>query len=163
RAADGFILQLADPYLLEWTVKTVRSSAEAAGRDPAAITICVAAPAYVGDGLGHARDQCRWFGRMFGQHVADPVTRYGEDSAAAPTTDPPTSCSTRSWSGSACSVRRRRSWSGSPSSRSWAWTSSPSTPCTTPARRRSKPTARRSSLPCPETSRKVRPVPGYLI
>ena len=48
RCADGFILQLADPYLVEWTVKTVRSAAEAAGRDPASITICVAAPAYVG-------------------------------------------------------------------------------------------------------------------
>jgi probable F420-dependent oxidoreductase len=84
RAADGFILQLADPYLVEWTVKTVRAAAEAAGRDPAAITVCVAAPAYVGDDLGHARDQCRWFGGMVGNHVADLVTRYGETSAAVP-------------------------------------------------------------------------------
>lgn len=84
RAADGFILQLADPYLVEWTVKTVRAAAEAAGRDPATITICVAAPAYVGDDLGHARDQCRWFGGMVGNHVADLVTRYGETSAAVP-------------------------------------------------------------------------------
>ena len=38
RAADGFILQLADPYLVEWTIKTVRAAAEAAGRDPASIT-----------------------------------------------------------------------------------------------------------------------------
>ena len=84
RAADGFILQLADPYLVEWTVKSVRAAAEAAGRDPAAITICVAAPAYVSDDLGHARDQCRWFGGMVGNHVADLVTRYGESSAAVP-------------------------------------------------------------------------------
>jgi len=84
RAADGFILQLADPYLVEWTVKTVRASAEAAGRDPSAITICVAAPAYVGDDLARARDQCRWFGGMVGNHVADLVTRYGETSAAVP-------------------------------------------------------------------------------
>src|SRR4029434_179218 len=42
RRADGFILQLADPYLVEWTVKTVRSAAEAAGRDAAALTLCVA-------------------------------------------------------------------------------------------------------------------------
>jgi probable F420-dependent oxidoreductase len=84
RCADGFILQLADPYLVEWTVKTVRSAAEAAGRDPAAITICVAAPAYVGDDLAHARDQCRWFGGMVGNHVADLVTRYGAESAAVP-------------------------------------------------------------------------------
>jgi len=84
RCADGFILQLADPYLVEWTVKTVRSAAEAAGRDPASITICVAAPAYVGDDLAHARDQCRWFGGMVGNHVADLVTRYGAESAAVP-------------------------------------------------------------------------------
>ncbi|GAA0946970.1 TIGR03842 family LLM class F420-dependent oxidoreductase [Pseudonocardia zijingensis] len=84
RVADGFILQLADPYLVEWTVKTVRASAEVAGRDPAALTICVAAPAYVGDDLAHARDQCRWFGGMVGNHVADLVTRYGETSAAVP-------------------------------------------------------------------------------
>jgi probable F420-dependent oxidoreductase len=84
RKADGFILQLADPYLVEWTVKAVRAAAEGVGRDPAEITICVAAPAYVGDDLGHARDQCRWFGGMVGNHVADLVTRYGEASAAVP-------------------------------------------------------------------------------
>ncbi|WP_232665057.1 TIGR03842 family LLM class F420-dependent oxidoreductase [Pseudonocardia sp. TRM90224] len=84
RVADGFILQLADPYLVEWTVKTVRAAATAAGRDPGDVTICVAAPAYVGDDLAHARDQCRWFGGMVGNHVADLVTRYGESSAAVP-------------------------------------------------------------------------------
>lgn len=84
RVADGFILQLADPYLVEWTVKTVRAAAEAAGRDPASITICVAAPAYVGEDVAHARDQCRWFGGMVGNHVADLVTRYGAESAAVP-------------------------------------------------------------------------------
>ena len=41
----------------------------------------MAAPAYVGDDLGHARDQCRWFGGMVGNHVADLVTRYGESGA----------------------------------------------------------------------------------
>ncbi len=85
RCADGFILQLADPYLVEWTVKSVRAAAEAAGRDPDALTICVAAPAYVGDGsagsTAHARDQCRWFGGMVGNHVADIVGRYGSSGA----------------------------------------------------------------------------------
>jgi len=84
RCADGFILQLADPYLVEWTVKSVRAAAEAAGRDPSSITICVAAPAYVGEDLGHARDQCRWFGGMVGNHVADIVARYGDGGAAVP-------------------------------------------------------------------------------
>jgi len=78
RCADGFILQLADPYLVEWTVKSVRAAAEAAGRDPSTITICVAAPAYVGDDVDHQREQCRWFGGMVGNHVADIVARYGD-------------------------------------------------------------------------------------
>src|SRR5215213_7103166 len=78
RAADGFILQLADPVILRWTVARVRAAAEAAGRDPDALAICVAAPAYLGDDLAHARDQCRWFGGMVGNHVADLVRRYGE-------------------------------------------------------------------------------------
>ena len=77
---DGFILQLADPDIASWTIKAVRAAAEQAGRDPAAITICVAAPAYVSDDITHMRDQCRWFGGMVGNHVADIVMRYGESS-----------------------------------------------------------------------------------
>ncbi|MBH0779677.1 TIGR03842 family LLM class F420-dependent oxidoreductase [Nocardia bovistercoris] len=79
--ADGFILQLADPDITAWTIARVRAAAELAGRDPDAVTICVAAPAYVTDGstagLAHAREQCRWFGGMVGNHVADIVARYG--------------------------------------------------------------------------------------
>ncbi|MFE1260294.1 TIGR03842 family LLM class F420-dependent oxidoreductase [Streptomyces albogriseolus] len=82
--ADGFILQLADPFLTEWMVKAVRHAAAEAGRDPDAITVCVAAPAYVGDDLAHAREQCRWFGGMVGNHVADLVSRYGEHSGMVP-------------------------------------------------------------------------------
>ena len=76
---DGFILQLADPDIAAWTIRSVRDAAEEAGRDPDAITICVAAPAYVGDDLPHMRDQVRWFGGMVGNHVADIVARYGAD------------------------------------------------------------------------------------
>jgi probable F420-dependent oxidoreductase len=83
-SADGFILQLADPYLTEWMIKHVRDAAAEAGRDPDELTICVAAPAYVCDDLAHARDQCRWFGGMVGNHVADLVTRYGEGSDLVP-------------------------------------------------------------------------------
>jgi len=79
--ADGFILQLADLSIAEWTIKAVRAAAEAAGRDPKSVKICVAAPAYVGDDLPYMRDQTRWFGGMVGNHVADIVERYGENSA----------------------------------------------------------------------------------
>ena len=34
--------------------------------------------------LAHGRDQCRWFGGMVGNHVADIVARYGGDGAAVP-------------------------------------------------------------------------------
>jgi len=77
---DGFILQLADPQIVGWTIDAVRTAAEQAGRDPDDVTICVAAPAYVGDDLAHMRDQCRWFGGMVGNHVADIVDRYGKSS-----------------------------------------------------------------------------------
>jgi probable F420-dependent oxidoreductase len=79
--ADGFVLQCADPDIVRWTVGTMRAAAREAGRDPSAITVCVAAPAYVGDDLGHQRDQCRWFGGMVGNHVADLVARYGTGGA----------------------------------------------------------------------------------
>jgi probable F420-dependent oxidoreductase len=80
RKADGFILQLADPVILDWTMRHVHDAAKEAGRDPKEVKVCVAAPAYAGDDLAHQRDQCRWFGGMVGNHVADLVARYGEDS-----------------------------------------------------------------------------------
>jgi probable F420-dependent oxidoreductase len=85
---DGFILQLADLSIAEWTIAAVRAAAEAAGRNPDDITICIAAPAYVTDGtpegLAHGREQCRWFGGMVGNHVADIVARYGSDTSMVP-------------------------------------------------------------------------------
>jgi probable F420-dependent oxidoreductase len=87
--ADGFILQLADPYLTQYMIKAVRDAAAGAGRDPSEVKICVAAPAYVTDddspeALAHAREECRWFGGMVGNHVADLVTKYGEHSSMVP-------------------------------------------------------------------------------
>ena len=82
--ADGFILQLADPQIAAWTIGAVRRAAAAAGRDPDDLYVCVAAPAYVGDDLAHQRDQCRWFGGMVGNHVADLVDRYGDTGEAVP-------------------------------------------------------------------------------
>jgi len=86
---DGFILQLADTQIAEWTISSVRAAAADAGRDPDSLTICVAAPAYVGDdtpeSMAYMRDQVRWFGGMVGNHVADIVTRYGEQTEGIPT------------------------------------------------------------------------------
>jgi len=85
---DGFILQLADSSIAEWTIKAVKDAAVTAGRNPDDVYVCVAAPAYVTDGSpdahAHARDQLRWFGGMVGNHVADIVARYGDNGGAVP-------------------------------------------------------------------------------
>ena len=84
RHADGFVLQLADPRILEWTRGAVMEAAAAQGRVPGAVATCVVAPAYVGDDIAHQREQLRWFGGMVGNHVADLVKRYGEDPRRVP-------------------------------------------------------------------------------
>ncbi|CAN5120470.1 TIGR03842 family LLM class F420-dependent oxidoreductase [soil metagenome] len=78
---DGFILQMADLDVAEWMIATVRTAAADAGRDPMAVKFCVAAPMYIGNDVDHMRNQCRWFGGMVGNHVADIVAKYGEGSA----------------------------------------------------------------------------------
>jgi probable F420-dependent oxidoreductase len=84
RVADGLILQLADPYLVEWSIRNAAESHGASARAALSFSVCAAAPAYVGDDLAHQRDQVRWFGGMVGNHVADLVRRYGERSGAVP-------------------------------------------------------------------------------
>jgi probable F420-dependent oxidoreductase len=75
RIADGIILQLADPDLIRWFVGQVREAAMAAGRDPAAIKVQAAAPAYVGPrDLG--RERTRWFPALVSNHVLDLVNKY---------------------------------------------------------------------------------------
>lgn len=78
---DGFILQLADLDVAKWMIDQVRTAASNAGRDPDALTFCVAAPAYVGadtpESWEHMRSQTRWFGGMVGNHIADIVNKYG--------------------------------------------------------------------------------------
>jgi probable F420-dependent oxidoreductase len=78
---DGFILQCGDVDIAEWMIRTVRDAAEKAGRDPLSVKFCVAAPFYIGDDWEHMRDQCRWFGGMVGNHVADIVAKYGTSGA----------------------------------------------------------------------------------
>jgi probable F420-dependent oxidoreductase len=76
RVADGVILQLADPYIIEWTLQFLEEGATEAGRSLKDITVMSAAPAYVTDDLAHARDQVRWFPALVSNHVVDLVNRY---------------------------------------------------------------------------------------
>lgn len=76
RVADGLILQLADPFIIEWALRYLREGAEQAGRNPADIKVMAAAPAYLSEDLAHARDQVRWFPALVSNHVVDLVKRY---------------------------------------------------------------------------------------
>ncbi|HEX6331614.1 MAG TPA: TIGR03842 family LLM class F420-dependent oxidoreductase [Actinomycetota bacterium] len=76
RVADGLIMQLADPYIVEWSLRYVREGAEEAGRRFEDIQIMSAAPAYLTDDLAHARDQVRWFPALVSNHVVDLVNKY---------------------------------------------------------------------------------------
>jgi probable F420-dependent oxidoreductase len=76
RHADGVIVQLADPEIVEWIVGQVRRAAAEAGRDPAGIRVMACAPAHVSDDLAECVEQVRWFPAMVSNHVFDLLSRY---------------------------------------------------------------------------------------
>jgi len=76
RVADGVILQLADPDLIEWFVGFVWQGAKEAGRDPSKIEIMAAAPVWASKDLKVARERVRWFPALVSNHVMDLVGRY---------------------------------------------------------------------------------------
>ena len=83
RVADGVILQFADPHLIQWSLGFVREGALAAGRDPASIQVMAAAPVWVSDDLGAARERVRWFPALVSNHVMDLIARYDRDELPA--------------------------------------------------------------------------------
>ena len=84
RAADGVIIQLADPEIIQWTMATARRAAEEAGRDPSQLKCIVGAPSHVSDDIADAREQVRWFPAMVSNHVMDLIERYGADGSVVP-------------------------------------------------------------------------------
>ena len=78
RTADGLIMQLADPYILQWSLQFLREGAEEAGRTLDDIQIQVAAPCYITDDMEKARDQVRWFPALVSNHVVDLVNKYSD-------------------------------------------------------------------------------------
>src|SRR5438477_465461 len=80
RVADGVIIQLADPVIIQWIMDTARRAAEEAGRDPSELKCIVGAPSHISDDLADAREQSRWFPAMVSNHVMDLIERYGDDS-----------------------------------------------------------------------------------
>lgn len=79
RVADGVILQLADPDIIRWCMGFARRAAEEAGRDPDALQVMAAAPAYVSNDVARARDRVRWFPALVSNHVVDLINRYPRD------------------------------------------------------------------------------------
>lgn len=79
RVADGIILQLADPDIIRWCIGFMRAAAVEAGRDPDAIEVMAAAPAYVSDDISLAREKVRWFPALVSNHVVDLINRYPKD------------------------------------------------------------------------------------
>jgi probable F420-dependent oxidoreductase len=75
RVADGVILQLADPDLIEWFVGQVRDAETAAGRPPGSVRVQAAAPAHLGD-LAACRERTRWFPALVSNHIVDLVNKY---------------------------------------------------------------------------------------
>ena len=80
RVADGVIIQLADPQIIQWIMDTARRAAEEAGRDPSELKCIVGAPSNVTDDIESARQQAKWFPAMVSNHVMDLIERYGFDS-----------------------------------------------------------------------------------
>jgi len=80
RVADGVIIQLADPQIIQWIMDTARKAAEEAGRDPSELKCIVGAPSNVTDDIESAREQAKWFPAMVSNHVMDLIERYGFDS-----------------------------------------------------------------------------------
>jgi len=80
RVADGVIIQLADPQIIQWIMDTARKAAEEVGRDPSELKCIVGAPSNVTDDIASAREQAKWFPAMVSNHVMDLIERYGFDS-----------------------------------------------------------------------------------
>ena len=79
RVADGVILQVADPFFVEWCLRHVEAGLEEEGRDPAAFKVQVAAPSYPSDDRDEARAQLRWFPALVGNHIADILRHHDPD------------------------------------------------------------------------------------
>jgi len=76
RCADGIIIQLADPEIVEWIVGEVRQAAEQAGRDPDELGVMACAPAHIGADPSECAEQVRWFPAMVSNHVFDVIAKH---------------------------------------------------------------------------------------
>jgi len=87
RCADGIIIQLADPEIVEWIVGQVRAAAVEAGRDPSEISVMACAPAHVSSDRAECVEQVRWFPAMVSNHVFDVLSKHDPAGLPAALTD----------------------------------------------------------------------------
>jgi probable F420-dependent oxidoreductase len=87
RCADGVIIQLADPEIVEWIVGQVRRAAEEAGRDASEVKVMCCAPAHVSEDVAASCEQVRWFPAMVSNHVFDLLSKYDKADLPASLTD----------------------------------------------------------------------------
>ena len=80
---DGVVLQIGDPDLVSWFARQCHAAGEAIGRDMSSFRVMAAAPAFFG-----SRDEgiaaTQWFPAMVGNHVADIVEKYGQNTDLVP-------------------------------------------------------------------------------
>ena len=81
---DGFILQLADPDITAWSIERCGTPPSGPAATRTRSRSASPPPPTCGDDVAHMRDQCRWFGGMVGNHVADIVSRYGDGGGTVP-------------------------------------------------------------------------------
>jgi probable F420-dependent oxidoreductase len=78
RQADGVVIQLADPDIIDWIMGQAGAAAEAGGRSRRNLAPIVCAPVAIGDDLAAGRDAVRWFPAMVSNHVVDLLNRYDQ-------------------------------------------------------------------------------------
>jgi probable F420-dependent oxidoreductase len=76
RVGDGVILQIADPFFIEWCLTHVREGAEEAERDWSTFHVQAAAPGFVSDDRSEAHSNLRWFPALVGNHIADMLRHH---------------------------------------------------------------------------------------
>lgn len=81
---DGLILQLADPWLVNWFAGQALEARKSVGKDPSDYRVMSAAPVWISDDLDYGRKQIGWFPAMVGNHVADLVEKYGTTGQSVP-------------------------------------------------------------------------------
>jgi probable F420-dependent oxidoreductase len=74
--ADGLILQLASPSIVEWAVRHARTAGEKAGRKWAEFEVVAGAPSYISTDRAHALSRVRGFPATVSNHVKDVLRQH---------------------------------------------------------------------------------------